>query len=131
MTNQNEASPDPEQLKKILVVREHARADALLRKDRRALDALLAPDFIEINTMGRFDRTGVLDTLFPAITLRVFTISDPHLQPLSDADNAVLTYRCYEEMTAGEKEIKGIFTVTAHYRKNKTLWQLVKWEIAG
>jgi hypothetical protein len=59
------------------------------------------------NQLGKFDRTGVLDALFSSLTLRVFTTNEPHLQPLRDADNAVLTYRCYEEMTAGEKEIKG------------------------
>jgi hypothetical protein len=129
MSTGSSSSTDPAQLQNILLVREHARADAWLRKDRRALDALLAPDFTENNQLGKFDRTGVLDTLFPSLTLRVFTITGPHLQPLRDADNAVLTYHCYEEMTAGEKEIKGVFTVTAYYRKNKTLWQLVKWEI--
>lgn len=115
----------------VLLVREHARADAWLRKDRRALEALLAPDFVEINTLGRFDRAGLLDTLFPSLTLRIFTISEPRLQPMQDADNAVLTYRCYEELTFRDQEIKGIFPVTARYRRTKTLWQLVKWEITA
>jgi hypothetical protein len=129
MTPGSSSTVDPAQLQNILLVREHARADAWLRKDRRALDALLAPDFVEINTMGRFDRNGVLDTLFPSLTLKVFTINEPRLLPLHDDDNAVLTYRCYEELTVREQEIKGVFTVTAHYRKNKTQWQLVMWEI--
>ena len=42
----------PGHLMSILVAREHARADALIRKERRALDALLAPDFIEVNSLG-------------------------------------------------------------------------------
>ena len=129
MSTGSSSSADPAQIQNILLVREHARADAWLRKDRRALDALLAPDFTENNQLGKFDRTGVLDTLFPSLTLRVFTISEPQLQQLHDGENAVLTYRCYEEMTSGDKKIKGVFRVTAHYRKNKTLWQLVKWEI--
>jgi len=131
MTEGVSSPVDSGQLRHMLLVREHARADAWLRKDRRALEALLAPDFIEINMLGRFDRPGVLDTLFPSLTLRVFTISEPRLLPMQDADNAVLAYRCYEELTYGQQEIKGIFPVTAHYRRNKTLWQLVKWEITA
>lgn len=111
------------------MVREHARADAWLRKDRRALDALLAPDFVEVNSLGRFDRAGVFDTLFPSLTLKVFTIHEPHLLPQQDPDNAVIIYRCYEELTFGNRQTKGVFTVRAHYRKNKSQWQLAMWEM--
>jgi hypothetical protein len=69
MADRNAASQDPEQLKKILILREQARADAWLRKDRRTLDALLAPDFVEINSLGRFDREDLFDRLFPILTL--------------------------------------------------------------
>ena len=70
---------DPEQLKKILLLREHARADAWLRKDKRALEALLAPDFIEINYFGRLSREEILHHFFPSLTIRAFTIEDPHI----------------------------------------------------
>ncbi|PKL70247.1 MAG: hypothetical protein CVV30_02490 [Methanomicrobiales archaeon HGW-Methanomicrobiales-1] len=131
MTAGSSSTLDPGQLLKMLLVREHARADAWLRKDRRALEALLAPDYIEINTRGRFDRAGVLETLFPLLTIRVFAISEPRLQLGPDADRAVLTYRCYEELVVGEQEVKGMFRVTAQYRKHKTQWQLARWEIAA
>ena len=70
---------DPGYLMSILVAREHARADALLRKERRALDALLAPDFVDIKSLGQFDLSSVLDTLLPLSIIRIFTINDPHL----------------------------------------------------
>lgn len=130
MTTGLTSSDDQGHLLSILVAREHARADALLRKERRALDALLAPDFVEINSLGRFDRRSVLDTLFPLLNLRIFTIHDPHLQGIQDSETAVLTYRCFEELDIQDgRKIKGSFNVTAHYRKNKTQWQLVLWEI--
>jgi len=44
---------------KILLAREHARVDAWFRKDLRALDALLAPDYQEINMFGRFSREDI------------------------------------------------------------------------
>ncbi len=80
MSDRNAPSRDPEQIKKILVLREHARADALLRKDRRALEALLAPDFVEINSIGKFTREELFDRLFPVLTLHEFTIEDPVIQ---------------------------------------------------
>lgn len=130
MTTGSAYPGDPGQLLSILVAREHARADAWLRKERKALDVLLAPDFVEINSMGRFDRSSLLDSLFPLLNLRIFTINDPHLQVMQDSDNAILTYRCFEELDLQDgRKIKGLFNVTAHYRKNKTQWQLVLWEI--
>ena len=98
MTTGSAFPGDPGQLLSILVAREHARADALIRKERRALDSLRAPDFIEVNSLGRFERNSVLDTLFPLLNLRIFTINDPHLQVMQDSETAVLTYRCFEEL---------------------------------
>ena len=80
MSDRNTALQDPEQLKKLLVAREHARADAWLRKDRRALEALLAPDFVETSSLGRFGRQEVFDRLFPALTLHEFTIENPSIR---------------------------------------------------
>ncbi|MGB9176906.1 MAG: nuclear transport factor 2 family protein [Methanoregula sp.] len=101
MPDLNTASPDPEQLKKILVLREHARADAWLRKDRRALEALLAPDFVEVNSLGRFTREELLDRLFLALTLHEFIIEDPGIR-ITGENTAVLSYRCRERLTAGK-----------------------------
>jgi hypothetical protein len=129
MTTISSSPIDPVSLRKILVAREHARADAWFRKDRRALEALLAPDFVEINEQGTFDRAGVFDLLFSSVTLKVFTINEPRLLPQPDDKRAILTYHCYEEQDVQGREIKGLFTVTAHYRKEKTQWQLVLWEI--
>jgi hypothetical protein len=128
MADRNAASQDPEQLKKILVMREHARADAWLRKDRRALEALLAPGFVEKSSLGRFSKEELLDRLFPVLTLHEFTIEDPGIR-ITGENTAVLSYRCRERLTAGKKLIEGTFRVFATYTRDGKQYQLSVWEI--
>jgi len=128
MTDSNTAARDAEQIKNLLVVREHARADAWLRKDRRALDALLAPGFVEINTIGRFTKEELFDRLFPVLTLHEFTIEDPTIQITSE-NTVVLSYRCYERLTVDKKPIAGTFRVTATYTRDGKQYRLLVWEI--
>ncbi len=128
MADTNAASQDPEQLKKILVLREHARADAWLRKDRRALEALLAPDFVEVNSLGRFSKEELLDRLFPALTLHEFTIEDAGIRIIGE-NRAVLSYRCRERLTAGKNLIEGTFRVFATYTREGKQYRLSVWEI--
>ena len=128
MTGRNAALRDPEQLKKILILREHARADAWLRKDRRALEVLLAPDFVEINSLGRFDREDLFDRLFPVLTLHEFTIEDPALR-ITGENSAVLSYRCHEWLTVDGKQIEGAFRVFATYTHDGKQYRLSVWEI--
>ena len=85
-------------------------------------EALLAPDFIEINYFGRLTR------LFPRLELHTFTIEDPVLLPAGDG-TAVLTYQCYEELMVDKKRMKGTFHVTALYRWNGKQWKLILWQI--
>jgi hypothetical protein len=128
MTDRHEAPRDPEQLKKILVMREHARADAWLRKDRRALEALLAPDFVETNSMGRFSRKELLDRLFPVLTLHEFAMESPSLR-ITGTNTAVLSYRCRERLTAEGKLVGGAFRVFATYTCDGKQYQLSAWDI--
>jgi hypothetical protein len=128
MTDRNAVSRDPEQLKKTLLVREHAHADAWLRKDRRALEALLAPDFMEINSMGSFTKEELLDRLFPALSLHKFTIEDPSIR-VTGENTAVLSYRCYEQLTMDGKLIEGSFRVFATYTRDGKQYRLSVWEI--
>jgi len=79
-----------EQLLKILLAREHARVDAWFRKDLRALDALLAPDYQEINMFGRFSREDIQARIFPLLTLHSFTINDPYVK-CSGKNTAVIS----------------------------------------
>ena len=65
MTENPPYHDDTGQLLKILVASEHARADALFRKDRRALESLLAKDFVEINLFGHFSREDFLARILP------------------------------------------------------------------
>ena len=122
------ASQDSEQLKHILVLREHARADAWLQKNRRALEALLAPDFVEINTLGRFTREELLDRLFPTLTMRGFTIENPDIR-ITGENTAVLSYRCHEQFTVDGKPIEGTFRVFATYTRDGKQYKLSLWEI--
>jgi hypothetical protein len=128
MTDQNAAARDAEQIKNLLVMREHARADALLRRDRRALDALLAPDFVEINSIGRFTKEELFDRLFPVLTLHEFIIEDPGIR-ITGENTAVLSYRCHERLTSGKKLIEGTFRVFATYTRDGMQYQLSLWEI--
>jgi hypothetical protein len=119
---------DPEQLKKILVVREHARADAWFRKDRQALDALLMPDFVEINSLGRFSKVDLLDRLFPVLTLHEFTLEDPGIR-ITGENTAVISYRCHERLTVEGKQTEGTFRVFATYTRDGKQYRLSVWEI--
>jgi hypothetical protein len=127
MASLNAASRDPEQLKNILLLREHARADALFRRDRRALEALLAPDFVEVNTLGRFTKEELLDRLFPVLTLHEFIIEDAGIQ-ITGENTAVLSYRCHERLTAEGKQVEGTFRVFATYTKAENQYRLSLWE---
>ena len=127
MSDRNTAFQDPEQLKKILVAREHARADAWLRKDRRALEALLAPEFVERSSLGRFGRQELLDRLFPALTLHEFTIENPCIR-VTGKNSAVLSYRCHERLTVDGKQVEGTFRVFATYTRDGNQYQLSVWE---
>lgn len=119
---------DPDQIKNLLLVLEHARADAWLRRDIRALEALMAPDSLEINYFGRFSRDDLLLRFFPRMMLHTFTIEDPVLFPTGEG-TAALTYVCYEELTVDGRKIKGTFTVSALYRWNGKQWKPALWQI--
>ena len=92
-------------------------------KDRRAFESLLAPEFVEINTLGRFTREEFLDRLFPVLTLHEFTIEDPDLQ-IKGENTAVLSYRCYERLTVDKKPVVGTFRVTATYTRDGKQYRL-------
>lgn len=117
-------------LLKILVASEHARADALFRKDRRALESFLAPDFYEINLFGRFNRQDILTRILPLLTLHSFSIDDPHVQR-TGKDTTVITYRCTEDVTLGRNKKNGTFTVAARYTLIGNLWKISSWEIVS
>lgn len=119
---------DPDQLKNLLLVLEHARADAWLRRDRKAIEALLAPAFLEINPFGRFSRNELLILLFPRLTLQTFTIEGPELLCMGEGA-AALTYQCYEELMVDTKKMKGTFHVSALYEWNGKQWKLALWQI--
>ena len=101
MTEIPSDTDSPEQLLKILLAREHARADAYFRKDPRALDALLAPDYIEINNFGRFTRDDILKRIFPLFSLQSFAIETPQVRR-TGKDTAEITYQCTEDITLGK-----------------------------
>jgi hypothetical protein len=128
MTENPLYSDDPAQLLKKLLVIEHARADALFRKDRRALESFLAPDFFEINLFGRFSREDFLTRLFPLFTLHSFSIDEPHVLR-TGKDFAVITYRCTEDATLGRNKKSGTFPVAAKYSLIGNLWKISSWEI--
>ena len=122
------ARTDPDQLKNLLLVLEHARADAWFRRDRTALEALLAPDFIEINYFGRLSRDALLLRCFPHMALHTYTIEDPVLHQFGD-ETAALLYQCYEELTVDGRKMKGTYSVSALYRWNGKQWKLSLWQV--
>jgi hypothetical protein len=119
-----------DQLLKILLAREHARADAWLRRDCRALDALLAPDYYEINLFGRFSREDILTRIFNLFVLHSFSINEPHVKR-TGKDSAVITYQCTEDSTLGKVRKTGTFAVVAHYLLTGNLWKLSRWQITS
>jgi hypothetical protein len=119
---------DTGQLLKVLLASEHARADALFRKDRRALESLLAPDFVEINLFGRFSREDFLTRIFPLFTLHSLSIDDPHVNRTGN-NTAEITYRCSEDATMARSKKSGTFGAIAHYSLIGNLWKISRWEI--
>jgi hypothetical protein len=130
VTEKPSYSDDTGQLLKILVANEHARADALFRKDRQALESFLAPDFVEINLFGRFSREDILTRIFPLFTLHSFMIDEPHARR-TGKDTAVITYRCTEDATLGRNKKSGTFPVAAYYSLIGSLWKISFWEIVS
>ena len=130
MTENTPSHDDTGQLLKILVASEHARADALFRKDRRALESLLAHDFVEIGPFGRFSREDFLTRILPLFTLHSFSIDDPRVRRTGH-DTAEITYHCTEDVTLGRNKKSGSFVVTSHYSLIGNLWKISRWEIAG
>lgn len=128
MAERTKAPSNSGQLKNLLLVLEHARADAWLRKDRRALDALITPDFVEINSLGRFSRSEVLERLFPSLTLHEFTIEEPVLL-IEEKGAGIISYRCHESLTVNGKQIDGRFRVIATYVQDNNRYRLRVWEI--
>ncbi|NLD57815.1 MAG: nuclear transport factor 2 family protein [Methanomicrobiales archaeon] len=123
-----DAGTDPTQLKNLLLVLEHARADAWFRRDRQALEALLAPDFIEINYFGRLSRDDLLQRCFPHMVLHTYTIEDPVLHRFG-SETAALIYQCYEELTVDGRKMKGTYSVSALYCWDGKRWKLTLWQV--
>ncbi|MDD1705644.1 MAG: nuclear transport factor 2 family protein, partial [Methanoregulaceae archaeon] len=94
----------------------------------RALEVLLAPDFMEISTLGRFSKKDLLVSLLPATSLHEFIISDPKLV-VASTDAAILTYQCTEDLTFKGERINGTFHIAAHYTKRGNKWLLLVWQI--
>lgn len=119
---------DPTQLATILLAHEKARARAWKEKNSRALEVLLAPDYLEITMLGRFSKKDILTCLLPTLSLHEFVLSDPKLV-VASPDAAILTYRCIEDLTVSGQRITGTFHVAAHYAKRENKWLLLVWQI--
>ncbi len=119
---------DPTQLATLLLAHEKARARAWKEKNSRALEVLLAPDYLEITMLGRFSKKDILTSLLPALSLHEFVISDPKLV-VASPDAAILTYRCIEDLTVSGQRITGTFHVAAHYTRRENKWLLLVWQI--
>jgi hypothetical protein len=117
-------NPDENQLTTILLAHEQARARAWRGKNRQALDILLAPDYVEINLLGRMKKHEVLASLLPALDLHEFTIRNPVLISVSD-QSAILTCLCHEDFTFHAKRTCGDFYAAAHYVHRNNKWLLV------
>ena len=119
---------DPGQLARILLAHEKARARAWTEKNIPALEVLFAPDYVEINALGRFTKKDVLVSLVPTVDLHEFIIADPQLA-IASPDAAIFTYRCIEAITARGERMSGTFHVAAHYTRRENKWLLLAWQI--
>jgi hypothetical protein len=128
MTDRQQHDQDYGQLTNLLLVLEHARADAWLRRDRRALEALLPPGFTGITPFGRCSRDDLLVRLFPRLVLHTVTIEDPALV-LSGEGTAILTYQCFLEVSVDKKKKRGTFHAAAHYRWDGRQWKVLLWQV--
>jgi hypothetical protein len=128
MENPTPANEDPGQIAKLLLAHEQARARAWKEKNRQALEVLLAPDFMEINELGRLTKKDSIVALLPSLTLHEFTISDPKIMVVT-AGAAILTYRCNRDLTVHGQRIFGDFLVAAHYVKRDNKWLLLLWQV--
>ena len=127
-----EAQRQPEEnsshLATVLLAHEKARARAWAGKNRQALDVLLAPEYVEINMLGRFSKNEVLGRLLDAIILHACDIQEPVLV-FSGPEPAILTYRCRGDMTINNQRTSGMFHVSAHYALRGNTWKLLLWQI--
>jgi len=116
------------EVKEELIRGEERRRTAWVDRDAKALDDLMADDFIEINYFGRTPKSDILEDLFPKLTLNRFEMEDFELVAGSD-DVATVTYHCYESITFEGSEVHGEFHVAATYRRRDGRWQLLLWQI--
>lgn len=118
----------PGPLPTILLAHEKAHARALKERNKKALEVLLAPEFIGITPSGRFSKKDVLSTLLPGLILQEFIISNPQLMGASP-DSAILVYQCIADCTMDGQSMTGTFHVAAHYAKQEEKWVLLVWQI--
>lgn len=121
-------SGDTGQLPTILLAHEKARSRAWGEKNSRALEVLLAPDYLEINWLGRFTKQEMVRNLLPSLCIHEFTISEPRLI-VASPDSAILTYRALGDLAMGGQRMAGTFHGAAHYAKREGKWVLLLWQI--
>ena len=71
---------------------------------------------------------GVLQRLFPALTLHAFVMEEPSVRTSKDT-TAVIRYRCHEEFTMNGERTEGTFSVTATYTFTNNRSRLSAWQI--
>jgi hypothetical protein len=107
---------------------EEKRRAAWIDRDREALAALMADDFMEINYFGRLSKSDILDDLFSDLTLVSFNMEGFECTQ-ADQDVGVLTYRCFEKISYQGSEVNGDFHVAATYARRDGAWKLLLWQI--
>lgn len=122
------SSGGPGPLATVLLAHEKARSRAWREKNSRALEVLLAPDYLEINGLGRFTKKEIIGHLLPLSSRSECLVSDPHLI-VSSPDSAILTYRSTGDLASGGKQTAGASYVAAHYAKREGRWVLLLWQV--
>lgn len=119
---------DNSELLQTLITLEEARREGWMKRDAKALEDLMADDFMEINYFGRLSRDEILGELFPKLNLDRFTMEDFQLVDACD-EAATLTYHCFEKITYEVSEVTGNFHVAATYAMRDGRWRLLLWQI--
>lgn len=101
-----------------------AKADALIRHDPVALEALLDPGFIYLNAGGRrFDRAGYIETY--CVSGRVIFLSQQatDLQVVPHDGFAVATLALHDRFRLGDRVMDGEYRSLCVFRMAEGSWR--------
>lgn len=118
----------PDASREALLQANAARFAAMVRRDLRGLDTLLAPELTYIHTDGELESKAAFLATLQSGRLRYRVIKPAELEARLYGDVGVVTGRSQMQVKVGEELLRFSIRFTALYRRDSTRWVLVAWQ---